>query len=140
LKIQCTDYDFKLAQKARDLRKPFSAAVDLYRKLENMTNKLVMKALRLSPQEIQAAQTCPACFGPRPPNIERYPIETRDKLIICLDGNFQHRHHAKASRNYQPLEIPRIFVPQRHFDDMRSLIRAKEIELAPPAKVGFLLI
>ncbi|PLW39434.1 hypothetical protein PCASD_07986 [Puccinia coronata f. sp. avenae] len=119
---------------ARDLRKPFSAAVDLYRKLENMTNKLVMKALRLSPQEIQAAQTCPACFGPRPPNIERYPIETRDKLIICLDGNFQHRHHAKASRNYQPLEIPRIFVPQRHFDDMRSLIRAKEIELAPPAK------
>ncbi|KAA1077789.1 hypothetical protein PGT21_019911 [Puccinia graminis f. sp. tritici] len=121
---------------ARELRKPFSATVDLYRTLENMTDELVFKALRLDPQEILASENCPACFGPRPPNAEDYPSQTRDKLIVCLDGNFQHRHHTKASRDYRPIETPRIFLPPSEFANMKTTIRDKEIELSPPARVS----
>ncbi|EFP79302.2 uncharacterized protein PGTG_05623 [Puccinia graminis f. sp. tritici CRL 75-36-700-3] len=119
---------------ARELRKPFSATVDLYRTLENRTDELVFKALRLDPQEILASENCPACFGPRPPNAEDYPSQTRDKLIVCLDGNFQHRHHTKASRDYRPIETPRIFLPPSDFANMKTTIRDKEIELSPPAR------
>ncbi|PLW33701.1 hypothetical protein PCASD_10315 [Puccinia coronata f. sp. avenae] len=119
---------------ARHMRKPFSSAVDLYRKLEKMSDELVFSALELTPQQILASESCAACFGPQPPNHHVYSDSTQDKLIVCLDGNFQHRHHIKASRDYEPLETPRIFLPSSEFTEMRAIIRAKEIELCPPAK------
>ncbi|EFP80000.2 uncharacterized protein PGTG_05225 [Puccinia graminis f. sp. tritici CRL 75-36-700-3] len=121
-------------QKRVNMRKPFAAAVDLYRTLVNMTDKLVNQALRLTPQEILASKSCPACFGPQPPNIEEYPETTRNKLIICVDGNFQHRHQAKASRDYRQIETPRIFLPPTEISQMKDTIQAKELELKPPKK------
>ncbi|KAI9623596.1 hypothetical protein KEM48_009363 [Puccinia striiformis f. sp. tritici PST-130] len=85
---------------ARKLRQPFSAAVDLYRKLDNMAQETLFSVLRQTPQEIQASEGCPACFGPSPPNHADYPTKTRNKVIFCLDGNFQHRHHANAGRKH----------------------------------------
>jgi hypothetical protein len=120
------------------MRKPFSSAVDLYRKLEKMSDELVFSALELTPQQILASESCAACFGPQPPNHHVYSDSTQDKLIVCLDGNFQHRHHIKASRDYEPLETPLIFLPSSEFTEMRAIIRAKEIELCPPAKVQIL--
>jgi hypothetical protein len=122
------------------MRKPFSAAVDLYRSLENKSTELVFKVLQFEPHDILAAESCPACFGPRPPNAQDYPDSTRDKLIVCLDGNFQHRHHANASHDYRPLQTPRIFLKADEFEDMKIAIRNKEIELSPPTKVNFALL
>ncbi|KAI7942221.1 hypothetical protein MJO28_012248 [Puccinia striiformis f. sp. tritici] len=119
---------------ARELRQPFSAAVDLYRKLDNMAKDTLFSALRQTPQEIQASEGCPACFGPRPPNHADYPPRTRNKVVFCLDGNFQHRHHTNAGREHRAPEIPRIFVPPSEFSAMQVTIRAKEIELCPPSK------
>ncbi|KAI9612581.1 hypothetical protein H4Q26_007738 [Puccinia striiformis f. sp. tritici PST-130] len=119
---------------ARELRQPFSAAVDLYRKLDNMAKDTLFSALRQTPQEIQASEGCPACFGPRPPNHADYPPRTRNKVVFCLDGNFQHRHHTNAGREHRAPEIPRIFVPPSKFAAMQVTIRAKEIELCPPSK------
>ncbi|KAI7948446.1 hypothetical protein MJO29_010111 [Puccinia striiformis f. sp. tritici] len=119
---------------ARDLRKPFSAAVDLYRMLENMADDTISEALCLNAQEIQALEGCPACFGPRPPNLADYSAKTRDKLIICFDGNFQHRHHTKAGRQYRPIENPRIFVPPADFTQMQEAIRAREVADTAPEK------
>ncbi|KAI9613905.1 hypothetical protein H4Q26_009755 [Puccinia striiformis f. sp. tritici PST-130] len=85
---------------ARKLRQPFSAAVDLYQKLDNMAQETLFSVLRQTPQEIQASEGCPACFGPSPPNHADYPTKTRNKVIFCLDGNFQHRHHANAGRKH----------------------------------------
>ncbi|OAV84746.1 hypothetical protein PTTG_31096, partial [Puccinia triticina 1-1 BBBD Race 1] len=116
------------------MRKPFSSAIDLYRALENKSTELVYNVLQLEPQEILATESCPACFGPCPPNAKDYPDATRDKLIVCLDGNFQHRHHANASKDYRPLQTPRIFLKPHEFDDMKRVIREKEIELSPPSK------
>ncbi|KAA1114155.1 hypothetical protein PGTUg99_025125 [Puccinia graminis f. sp. tritici] len=71
----------------------------MFRQLNDMTDSVVMEALQLSEQDKLAGLSCPACFGPQPPNSDQYPETTRDRLIICLDGNFQHRHHMKASRD-----------------------------------------
>lgn len=117
------------------MRKPFSAAVDLYRSLKNQTNELICQVLQLGPQDILALNSCPACFGPRPSNFNDYPQTTSNQLIICLDGNFQHRHHVKASRDYRPLQTPRIFLKPKEFTQAANWIRAKEIELSPPSKV-----
>ncbi|KAA1115642.1 hypothetical protein PGTUg99_018995 [Puccinia graminis f. sp. tritici] len=122
----------KNSRHARDLRKPFTAAVDMFRKLNDMTDSLVMQALKLTEQEKLAGLSCPACFGPQPPNPDQYPESTRDRLIICLDGNFQHRHHLKASRD-ETIQSPRIFLEQREVEDMSAHIRAKELENKPPA-------
>lgn len=97
------------------MQKPFSAAVDLYRVLENMTDDVITSVLKSEPQEILAFKTCPACFGPRPANLSDYPLPTRDQLIFCLDGNFQHRHH---SWDYRPLQTPHIFLQPSEFTDL----------------------
>jgi hypothetical protein len=113
----------RLTHQARELCKPFTAAVDMFCKLNDMTD-----SLQLTEQEKLASHACPACFGPQPPN------STRDQLIICLDGNFQHRHHLKASRE-ESIRTPRIFLENSEVEDMRANIRAKEVEHQPPQKV-----
>jgi hypothetical protein len=110
------------------VRKPFSAAVDLFRRLENMSNELVFTVMKMKNQQILASTSCPACFGPEPENSDEYPEATRNRLIVCLDGNFQHRHHTKASRNYVKLESPRIFIPPSELDQMFNEINAHEVE------------
>ncbi|KNZ47162.1 hypothetical protein VP01_663g14 [Puccinia sorghi] len=50
--------------------------------LENMTDELIFSVLRLGPQDILALQSCPACFGLRPPNLSNYP---GDHLMLCFD-------------------------------------------------------
>jgi hypothetical protein len=117
------------------MRRPFSAAVDLFRLMETKTNDLIYSVLKLEGQQILASESCPACFGPSPPNSADYPESTRNKLIICLDGNFQHRHHAKASRNYEQLRTPRVFIPQDEVDRVNVFIREKEKLNKPKDKV-----
>jgi hypothetical protein len=107
----------------------------MFCQLNDLTDAVVMEALRLSEQQKLACLGCAACFGPEPPNPDQYPESTRDRLIICLDGNFQHRHHLKASRE-ETIRTPRIFIEQREVDDMSAHIRAKELENKPPAQVS----
>jgi hypothetical protein len=45
----------------------------------------------------------------------------KDSLVVCLDGNFQHRHHAKAGLA-APLVIPPIFLEPERVDHVRELI------------------
>ncbi|KAH9461465.1 hypothetical protein Pst134EA_017770 [Puccinia striiformis f. sp. tritici] len=109
------------------MRKPFSATVDLFRQLQEKTDHLVDLALQLTEQQILAGQSCPACFGPEPANSSDYPPATRNRLCICLDGNFQHRHHSKASRNYETLQYPRIFLKEDAVELMTAEIRHFEL-------------
>ncbi|PLW50273.1 hypothetical protein PCASD_01704 [Puccinia coronata f. sp. avenae] len=118
---------------ARDLHKPFSVAVDLFRRLNDMTDSLVMAALKLNEKEKLAMLACPACFGPQPHNSDQYPEKTRNRLIICLDGNFQHRHHTKASCE-EVIQTPGIFLEQSKVDSMLGDIRLAKIKHSPPAQ------
>ncbi|KAA1073957.1 hypothetical protein PGTUg99_026517 [Puccinia graminis f. sp. tritici] len=126
----------KNQQHARDMRKPFSAAVDMFRLLEEKTAVLIEEVLQLNDQEILAGRTCPACFGPQPSNSADYPESTRDRLIVCLDGNFQHRHNSQASRDYEALRSPHIFLPEGASDKMTREIRNMELVNQPPNRVG----
>ncbi|KAI7933315.1 hypothetical protein MJO28_017727 [Puccinia striiformis f. sp. tritici] len=132
-------------QKACSLRKPFSAAVDLYRHMEDMTDTLMDDVLELTEQQVLAANTCPACFGPLPSlagahgPLQKYerrvhPPSTRIRLCICLDGNFQHRHHLKASRNYDTFRSPCIFLTPEEVDCVDTAIREKELLKKPEDK------
>ncbi|PLW57159.1 hypothetical protein PCANC_03098 [Puccinia coronata f. sp. avenae] len=112
---------------ARDVRKPFSAAVDIFRQLEEMSNELYYSVMQLDSQQILASASCPACFGPQPNESHKYPDATRNRLIVCLDGNFQHRHHAKASRDEVELKTPRIFVPPSDLEETFNQINAHEV-------------
>ncbi|EHS63459.1 uncharacterized protein PGTG_21590 [Puccinia graminis f. sp. tritici CRL 75-36-700-3] len=102
-------------QHARDLRKPFTAA--------------------LTDQKILASLSCPACFGPQPLSTSMYPETTRDRLVVCLDGNFQHRHHSKASQNHEQLCTPKIFLGQAEVDQATCLIREREMKDNTPEQV-----
>ncbi|KAA1134240.1 hypothetical protein PGTUg99_033611 [Puccinia graminis f. sp. tritici] len=119
---------------ARELRKPFAAAVDLYRELVDRTEAVVGDVLRLEERAVLAARSCPACFGPSPPNLNEYPWMSQDKLIICLDGNFQHRHHSKASRDYVRIRTPNMFVSQQEVDAMKAKIIDIELRQKPKDK------
>jgi hypothetical protein len=110
-------------------------AVDLYCRLNDMTESLVMAALKLNEQQKLAAVACPACFGPTPPNSEQYPEITRNRLIICLDSNFQHRHHTKASCK-EVIRTPRIFLEQSEVDSMLADICLAEIRHKPSAQAS----
>ncbi|KAI7965082.1 hypothetical protein MJO29_003180 [Puccinia striiformis f. sp. tritici] len=78
--------------KRRELRKCSTASVNIFRALLLKTSEVVTNTLRLTKTQILAPG-----------------LSVKDLLIICLDGNFQHRHNAKAG-SAAPLTIPPIFL------------------------------
>ncbi|EFP85799.2 uncharacterized protein PGTG_11128 [Puccinia graminis f. sp. tritici CRL 75-36-700-3] len=120
---------------------PFTTALNQYLEprsnweLVDRTEAVVGDVLRLEEQAVLAARSCPACFGPSPPNLNEYPWMSQDKLMICLDGNFQHRHHSKASRDYDRIQTPNIFVSQQEVDAMKAKIIDIELRQKPKDKV-----
>ncbi|KAA1096264.1 hypothetical protein PGT21_010698 [Puccinia graminis f. sp. tritici] len=124
----------KNAKHACDLRKPFLAAVDLYRELNDRTKNMISRIMRLDDQTIMACRSCPACFGPAPENLRDYTHLKENKLIVCLDGNFQHRHHSKVSRDYEQIFTPSLFISQSKVDAMTAKIRDLELRKKPQDK------
>ena len=104
------------------MRKAFTAAVDLFRALEDWTENMIDKVLKINKQVALACRSCPACFGPEPDKLKDHGRESQNKVIVCLDGNFQHRHHVSASRDYEQLRPPTIFLAQPEVDDMIAQI------------------
>ncbi|KAH9818880.1 hypothetical protein DFH28DRAFT_888009 [Melampsora americana] len=94
-------------EQTRDYRKGFSAAVNVYREMIRLEDKLASRALCLSPTE-KLASNCPPCFGPKVPG--KRPDEPDH--VICLDGNFQHRRHEAASAKWRGESgtLPSLFV------------------------------
>ncbi|KAH9465517.1 hypothetical protein Pst134EA_013399 [Puccinia striiformis f. sp. tritici] len=117
---------------ARQLRKPFTAVVDLFRLLEDMTTEVVHSILKLTNQQILAWTSCPACFGPSSLNSTQYSGLMKNRLELCLDGNFQHRHQSKAGRNYQRIRTPRIFLKQSFVNRVsQEIVQAETQDMTP---------
>ncbi|KAH9815796.1 hypothetical protein DFH28DRAFT_1082087 [Melampsora americana] len=76
----------------RDWRQPFTVSVDAFRALNNQIRELEYQKLQLT-ELGKLAANCPKCFGPPIGNTR--PEEPQ--VLVCLDGNFQHKRHAKAS-------------------------------------------
>ncbi|KAI9629843.1 hypothetical protein KEM48_012476, partial [Puccinia striiformis f. sp. tritici PST-130] len=110
----------------RDLTTCLSACVTVYRELLERTSNLVQTVLQLSPAQKLASNTCPACFGPSLKTGSHQLLWVDNKLIIALDGNFQHRHHKAAGRNATPLSTPTMFIPPSDLDAMKDHIASQE--------------
>ncbi|KAA1070014.1 hypothetical protein PGTUg99_004216 [Puccinia graminis f. sp. tritici] len=122
----------KNSTKARELRRNLVAAIDAYRTLKDMQRKLVQNMTSINRQEVLAQQSCPACFGvalqdPNP--AEPPPADSADnhKVFICLDGNFQHRHHERESKNYIGIQNQSLFVRPEEIDVSNQEIREGEL-------------
>lgn len=108
----------------RKWRKTLSAAVDVYCALVRFEKALRIDALKLTPME-QLADNCPRCFGP---TVSGKTANEPD-CIVCLDGNFQHQHHAAASVEPSSSQLqypPHFIVPEElavwkeHLEALRS--------------------
>ncbi|KAH9440304.1 hypothetical protein Pst134EB_030924 [Puccinia striiformis f. sp. tritici] len=71
--------------KRRELRKCFSAAVDIFRVLLLKTTEVVTKALCLTKTQILARSCCPGCFGPKPPEDTHTPRSSVKDLLALVE-------------------------------------------------------
>lgn len=78
--------------KPRQWRRSLTAASEAYCQLVTLVREEEFRGLRLGPREL-LANNCPRCFGPKIKSTE--PDEP--DVIVCCDGNFQHRWHKAAS-------------------------------------------
>lgn len=60
--------------------------------MQRLETELSDRALRLTDLK-KLAENCPRCFGGHYPNDH----STDPDVVVCIDGNFQHRIHLKAS-------------------------------------------
>ncbi|WAR63425.1 hypothetical protein PtB15_17B24 [Puccinia triticina] len=99
---------------SRQLRLPFSQALDIYNRIQILRTEILGKTLGLTTQDRWAA-TCPSCFGPEAADEKGSNDEVY--AIIAMDGNFQHRHHRYASKDV-PMEAdyPSNFIPPSQID------------------------
>ncbi|EGF97133.1 uncharacterized protein MELLADRAFT_87766 [Melampsora larici-populina 98AG31] len=95
---------------------PLYWAVDAYREMLSMTEKVMDAALNLTPLD-KVASNCPRCFGP-PLLLEAAQLEP--DVVVCMDGNFQHRRHiaagTKAAR--KTTQMPPLFLPDDQVNQM----------------------
>jgi hypothetical protein len=83
----------------RNLRVPFSHSREFFSQIQVLQKQMLLDGLQLSRVEQWASQ-CPRCFGPSEDEIKINPNEPN--VIVTLDGNFQQRHYAYASKDNPP--------------------------------------
>jgi hypothetical protein len=69
----------------------------------------------------ELADICPSCYGPQVTGKR----QDEPDFIVCMDGNFQHRRHEKASVKIAgSLKTPTLFVDPEE-------VKAMELEMNP---------
>lgn len=66
---------------------------------------------------------CPRCFGP----LQANEHEDECDYHLCTDGNFQHRRHLAASREYDeiPMETPPLFLDDKKVEEWKVRVSGK---------------
>ncbi|PLW51496.1 hypothetical protein PCASD_00403 [Puccinia coronata f. sp. avenae] len=117
----------KNSNKPRDLRRHLSGAVDAYRSLKTMQRELLQNVTSPTKQDVLAQRSCPACFGQFSTVTDPGQPEDNHKIFICMDGNFQHRHHERAEKHHLPLQTPSIFVSPEEIKAVEREILTGEV-------------
>lgn len=96
-------------QSARhDLTQPFASATHLFSRITVITKSVLQHGLQLTTTDLWADR-CSRCFGPAKDEVKI--SEEEPDVIVCMDGNFQHRHNILASKdNPAESQYPSIFV------------------------------
>ena len=84
------------SHKRRQLRIPFTHSADLYSRILMLKDQAFQAGLELTATQKWAAK-CPRCFGPQQNEVKSDPNEP--DFIIAMDGNYQQRHYAYASKD-----------------------------------------
>ncbi|EFP76611.2 uncharacterized protein PGTG_02072 [Puccinia graminis f. sp. tritici CRL 75-36-700-3] len=117
----------------RNLRIPFTFSVDLYSRILVRTKKLLNDGLQLSKVDMWANK-CPRCFGPSLHENKSNPHEP--DVIIAMDGNFQQRHYAHASKdNPSEDQYPLDFLPPSWLNTDAAAVESTEtaaVGIDPP--------
>jgi hypothetical protein len=92
-----------------------------------MQRELLQHVTSPTKQDVLAQRSCPACFGHFPTVTDPSQPEDNHKVFICLDGNFQHRHHERAEKHHLPLQVPSIFVSPDEIKSAEEEILAGEV-------------
>ncbi|PLW29750.1 hypothetical protein PCANC_20873 [Puccinia coronata f. sp. avenae] len=108
----------------RRLGRNLSGSIEIHRMLLAKHQTVVQQMTSRNQQEVLAQRSCPACFGLAVTD-ESQPCDTNN-VFICLDGNFQHRHHKRASKNHLPLQIPPLFLDPQEITNAEESILLHE--------------
>ncbi|EGF97248.1 uncharacterized protein MELLADRAFT_86337 [Melampsora larici-populina 98AG31] len=102
----------------RQWHTPLYWAIDAYRQMLTMTEEALQIELNLTLID-KLAENCPRCFGP-PVQNTNYPLEP--DIIVCMDGNFQHRRHLSAGTKQakKPIKMPSLFLPEEQVNQMQA--------------------
>lgn len=103
---------------------PLYSAIESYRQMLTMTESSLDIELHLTPQD-KLAENCPRCFGPP---INSGLIAHEPDIIVCLDGNFQHRRHLAAGQKARlnHLVMPTLFLSEEKVNSMKTRIEGKD--------------
>ncbi|KAA1104063.1 hypothetical protein PGT21_009222 [Puccinia graminis f. sp. tritici] len=120
-------------RKRRQLRVPFTHCIDLYSRILTAEKKLFEDGLQLTTVD-KWANKCPRCFGSSKNEIKEDPAEP--DFMIAMDGNFQQRHYAYASKD-EPREdqYPSMFLsPSKIAVDMQAISTSEHqaVGINPP--------
>lgn len=86
----------------------------------SMTESALDAELQLNSQD-KLAENCPRCFGPP---VKSGLFLSEPDIIVCLDGNFQHRRHISAGTKAAkvPTKMPKLFIPEEQVTAMEQKI------------------
>ena len=97
------------SQKSRQLQIPFTHSIDLYSRILLLKDTLYQEGLGLTANQVWS-EKCPRCFGPREHEQKADPHEP--DFILAMDGNYQQRHYAYASKDLPTdSQYPPSFLP-----------------------------
>ncbi|KAA1109014.1 hypothetical protein PGT21_031059 [Puccinia graminis f. sp. tritici] len=108
--------DLEESVSTRHWRKQLSKAVDAFREMLKREKELVAQVMKLEPLG-ELADICPKCYGPQVDGKR----EGEPDYILCMDGNFQHQRHLKASVEHsENIETPSLFVQPCEVSEMEE--------------------
>ncbi|KAI7942193.1 hypothetical protein MJO28_012220 [Puccinia striiformis f. sp. tritici] len=104
----------------REWRRTMSSAVDAYREMLQREKLIHKRMLAMGPLD-KLADKCPKCHGP----LVNGKREDEPHCIVCMDGNFQHCRHLKASVEIPQLkqQSPSLFVEPQQVSDMERKLK-----------------
>ncbi|PLW51113.1 hypothetical protein PCASD_02437 [Puccinia coronata f. sp. avenae] len=92
-----------------------------------MQTNLVQTVTSTTKPDVLAQCSCLACFGESFPVTNPTQPPDNHQVFICLDGNFQHCHHERASKNYIELQNQPLFIKPEELQLANSQILKGEI-------------
>lgn len=127
-----TDTFGYLTPQPRRWRKHLTSAIEAYRKILTLIREKEFNILQMD-CAAQLASNCPRCFGP-PVSLGPSAHPYEPDIIVCMDGNFQHRRHQAASVPItgRPLLKPELFINPSCVEAMAQVTSSSH----PPRKMN----